>query len=238
LFHHKGRLYRASLPKWANRESDTKAKAQIALEEMRRAVREGGFDQRGPTNASEGPLTFRTFAELCAEKHVKLGQEDNKQRRRVSRNEEAKLLAAAPPRRRAMIVAALDTGTWRGEMFALRFDIDLERSQIALRGTTTKSGKTRHDPISTLRLRAVFERLRRALRFRNCRVQIGCRFVRLRPASAALAATARASARRPSLTGEFVSLFGMLGEERLASLAEADAKRERRLAGTQGFEPR
>jgi integrase len=250
-YHYGGRLYRTSLPKWANRKIDTKAKAQLALEEMRRAVRAGKFDRREPNVASEGPLTFRRFAQIYADRHVKakglslaadidcrlrpllqqfgdrlladirtadvedfvaslkkprqngatlapasinrtvtllrhmfnwaigreyiertpfrrgtekliqLEQEDNKRRRRVSPDEEAKLLAAAPPQLRSMIVVALDTGTRRGEMLALRFaDLDLDRGLIALRGVTTKSGKTRHVPISTLRLRAVFEWLR------------------------------------------------------------------------------
>jgi len=215
---------------------------------MRRAVREGRFDQRETASAGEGPLAFRRFAEIYTEKHVKanrlsssdaigyrlkpildhfggwllanirtadvedfiadlkkpredgrplaaasinrtvtllrhmfnwavgreyldrtpfrrgteklirLEQEDNKRRRRVSPEEEARLLAAAPPQVRSMIVAALDTGMRRGEMLALRFaDIDLDQGLITLRGVTTKSGKTRQVPISTRRLRAVFE---------------------------------------------------------------------------------
>jgi integrase len=103
----------------------------------------------------------RTPFRRGTEKLIRLEQEDNKRRRRVSADEEAKLLAAAPPQLRSMIVAALDTGMRRGEMLALRFaDIDLDRGLIVLRGVTTKSGKTRQVPISTRRLRAVFEWLR------------------------------------------------------------------------------
>jgi hypothetical protein len=62
---------------------------------------------------------------------------------------------------RSMIIAALDTGMRRGEMLALRFtDLDLDRLLITLRGSTTKSGKTRLVPIPTERLRAVLEWLR------------------------------------------------------------------------------
>jgi integrase len=45
----------------------------------------------------------------------------------------------------------------RGEMLALRFcDIDAIRQVFVLRGTTTKSKKTRLVPISTARLKAVW----------------------------------------------------------------------------------
>ncbi len=79
----------------------------------------------------------------------------------MSETEEAKLLNAASPMLRSMIIAALDTGMRRGEMLALRFaDIDFDRQLITLRGSTTKSGKTRFVPIPTERLRAVLEWLR------------------------------------------------------------------------------
>ena len=59
------------------------------------------------------------------------------------------------------IITALDTGTRRGEMLALRCaDIDFARGLIVLRGETTKSKKTRLVPISTQRLRAVLQWLR------------------------------------------------------------------------------
>jgi integrase len=68
------------------------------------------------------------------------------------------LLAASPAHVRSMTIAALDTGMRRGEMMALRFaDVDWGRGLIVLRGETTKSRKTRLVPISTQRLRAVFE---------------------------------------------------------------------------------
>jgi integrase len=87
--------------------------------------------------------------------------EDNKRRRRVSEEEEAALLAVASPVLRSMIIAALDTGMRRGEMLALRFgDIDWKRRLIVLRGTTTKSRKTRIVPIGTSRLLSVLQWLR------------------------------------------------------------------------------
>ena len=87
--------------------------------------------------------------------------EHNKRRRRISEAEEAALLAVASPHLRSMIIAALDTGMRRGEMLALRFgDIDWTRRVITLRGTTTKSRRTRLVPIGTARLLAVLEWLR------------------------------------------------------------------------------
>ena len=57
-----------------------------------------------------------------------------------------------------MIITALDTGMRRGEMLSLRFcDIDTIRQVFVLRGTTTKSKKTRLVPIGTARLKAVLE---------------------------------------------------------------------------------
>jgi integrase len=92
---------------------------------------------------------------------IKKLREDNQRRRRLSTDEELRLLAAAPAHLRSMIITALDTGTRRGEMLALRFaDIDSTRGLIVLRGETTKSKKTRLVPISTQRLRAVLEWLR------------------------------------------------------------------------------
>lgn len=89
---------------------------------------------------------------------VRLPRADNKRRRRVSEEEEAALLAVASPHLRSMIIAALDTGTRRGEMLALRFgDIDSKRRVIVLRGETTKSRRTRVVPIGTSRLLAVLE---------------------------------------------------------------------------------
>lgn len=89
---------------------------------------------------------------------IKKLPEDNQRRRRLSPDEELRLLAAAPPDLRSMIITALDTGTRRGEMLALRVaEIDFVRGLIVLRGETTKSKKTRLVPISTLRLRAVLQ---------------------------------------------------------------------------------
>jgi integrase len=87
--------------------------------------------------------------------------EDNRRRRRLSEEEEAALLAVASPILRSMIIAALDTGMRRGEMLSLRFgDIDWKRRLIVLRGTTTKSRKTRIVPIGTSRLLSVLQWLR------------------------------------------------------------------------------
>jgi integrase len=98
----------------------------------------------------------RTPFRRGAERLIRKQHEDNQRRRRLSETEEAKLLNAASPMLRAMIIAALDTGMRRGEMLALRFaDIDFDRQIITLRGSTTKSGKTRFVPIPTERLRAV-----------------------------------------------------------------------------------
>jgi integrase len=87
--------------------------------------------------------------------------EDNVRRRRLSEDEESRLLAVAPRYLRTMIITALDTGMRRGEMLALRFsDIDVRRQVLVLRGTTTKSRRTRVVPISTARLRGALEWLR------------------------------------------------------------------------------
>ena len=88
-------------------------------------------------------------------------RDDNQRRRRISEDEEQRLLAASPAHLRSLMIVALDTGTRRGEMLALRFkDIDFDSGLITLRGETTKSRKTRAVPISTARLRAVLEWLK------------------------------------------------------------------------------
>ena len=95
---------------------------------------------------------FRTGSETL----IRPLLEDNKRCRRVSEEEEQQLLASPPPLLRALIIVALDTGTRRGAMLALRFkDIDWKRCLIVLRGPTTKSGRTRLVPIGTQRLLAV-----------------------------------------------------------------------------------
>jgi integrase len=247
---------RASLTKWANREIRSKAEAGIALDELRAAIRDGTFDDRGLDPVIEAaPLTFGKFAEVYKQRHVlakglalsstidyrlkpllerfgkrllaeiktadiddfvadlkqprvvngldgrrltpasinralgllrhmlnwavgreyldrtpfrrgtevliRMELEDNKRRRRISEEEENALLTVASPHLRSMIIAALDTGMRRGEMLALRFaDIDWRRRMITLRGTTTKSRRTRLVPIGTARLLAVLEWLR------------------------------------------------------------------------------
>src|SRR5437867_7286556 len=55
---------RVSLARWANCEVRSKAKADAVLDELRKTVRAGTFDERGlepPREAS--PLTFSNFAE-------------------------------------------------------------------------------------------------------------------------------------------------------------------------------
>jgi len=92
---------------------------------------------------------------------VKLDKEDLGRNRRIASEEEERLIQAAPPHLRALIIIALATGVRAGEMLAIRIkEADLERNQITLRGTTTKSAKTRVVPIPTLRLRTVVEWLR------------------------------------------------------------------------------
>jgi integrase len=49
-----------------------------------------------------------------------------------------------------LVLAALLTGARRGELFDLRWGaVDLERAQVTLIGTTTKSGLSRHVPLCT-----------------------------------------------------------------------------------------
>jgi len=62
---------RVSLAKWTNREIQTKAEAGAALDELRRAVRNGTFNERGlepPRDFTK--LTFREFADIYRQRHV------------------------------------------------------------------------------------------------------------------------------------------------------------------------
>ena len=62
---------RVSLPKWTNREIGSKAEADIALAELRAAIRDGTFDERGlDPPADNSPLTFGKFAEIYKQRHV------------------------------------------------------------------------------------------------------------------------------------------------------------------------
>jgi integrase len=62
---------RASLAKWANREIRSKAEADTALDDLRAAIRDGTFDDRGLDPAIEAvPLTFGKFAEVYKQRHV------------------------------------------------------------------------------------------------------------------------------------------------------------------------
>ncbi len=62
---------RVSLAKWANREIRSKAEADSALDDLRAAIRDGTFDDRGLDPAIEAvPLTFGKFAEVYKQRHV------------------------------------------------------------------------------------------------------------------------------------------------------------------------
>ena len=62
---------RASLARWANRDINSKAEAAAALDELRKAVRNRTFDERGLSPPREvSPLTFREFADVYKERHV------------------------------------------------------------------------------------------------------------------------------------------------------------------------
>jgi integrase len=89
---------------------------------------------------------------------IKFEREDNRRNRRLSSEEEERIVAAAPVHLRALMILALDTGVRAGEMLALRVqDADMERGELTLRASTTKSGRTRRVPFSTQRLRSVIE---------------------------------------------------------------------------------
>src|SRR5438552_9887102 len=62
---------RVSLAKWTNREIQTKGEAGAALDELRRAVRNGTFNERGLEPPRDfTTLTFREFAEIYKQRHV------------------------------------------------------------------------------------------------------------------------------------------------------------------------
>ncbi len=48
---------RVSLPKWTNREIDSKAEADIALDELRGAIRDGTYDKMRPRCVGQGVPT-------------------------------------------------------------------------------------------------------------------------------------------------------------------------------------
>src|SRR6185436_8247294 len=92
---------------------------------------------------------------------IRREQEDNYRHRRVAADEEQRILAHCPAPLRSLVIVALDTGLRRGEMLALTWaDVDARPGWLRMRGTTTKSGKTRFVPISTDRLRGVLAFLR------------------------------------------------------------------------------
>jgi integrase len=62
---------RVSLAKWTNREIDSKAEAAEALDELRRAIRNGTFHARGFQPPKQlTTLTFNEFADIYKERHV------------------------------------------------------------------------------------------------------------------------------------------------------------------------
>ena len=65
---------RVSLSRWANREIRSKAEAWIALDELRRAVRNGTFTDKGLEPPRPTTLTFREFAEIYKKRHVQAKQ--------------------------------------------------------------------------------------------------------------------------------------------------------------------
>ena len=62
---------RVSLAKWTNREIRSKGEADVALGELKAAVRDGTFDERGLEPPNEcSPLTFVKFTEVYKQRHV------------------------------------------------------------------------------------------------------------------------------------------------------------------------
>lgn len=91
---------------------------------------------------------------------VKALLEDNARTRRLSPDEERRLLAGASPQLKLLITSALYTGMRRGEMMALTWaDLAARPGWIRLRGTTTKSKKTRWVPVLS-NVQAVFDFLK------------------------------------------------------------------------------
>jgi integrase len=85
-------------------------------------------------------------------------QEDNLRHRRLSPDEEKALFAKSADHLKPLMIMALDAGLRRGEMLSLTWgDVDVRPGWLRLRGETTKSGKTRWVPISTMRLRGVLD---------------------------------------------------------------------------------
>ena len=74
---------------------------------------------------------------------------ESPRRRRLDGDEEDRLLQNATPHLRALIVAALETGCRRGELFDLQWQhVNLERRELHLPGEITKTGRPRTIPVS------------------------------------------------------------------------------------------
>src|SRR5262245_3846006 len=61
---------RVSLSRWANREIHNKDEAWIALDDLRRAIRNGTLDEKGLEPPRPTSLTFREFAAIYKKRHV------------------------------------------------------------------------------------------------------------------------------------------------------------------------
>jgi len=75
-------------------------------------------------------------------------QDDSPEMRPLTKAEEKKIIQHIGKYRldfQTLFIVALDTGGRRGELLALTWkSVDFSRGRITLKGTTTKSGKTRH----------------------------------------------------------------------------------------------
>jgi integrase/recombinase XerD len=75
-------------------------------------------------------------------------RESDPRTRYLSLEEERRILSAATTKVRAAIHFAIDTGLRKEEQFSLlRSDVDLAAREIVIRGSVTKSGKTRRVPL-------------------------------------------------------------------------------------------
>jgi integrase len=113
----------------------------------------------------KGYLTRNPISEDSALKRARIAQRNrrlapdvlDKDGKLKELGEERRLLAAAGPRLQNVIIAAIETCCRRGELLSLRWrDVNLERSELTIRGEKAKDGDTRVLPISA-RLAAVLK---------------------------------------------------------------------------------
>lgn len=84
---------------------------------------------------------------------VKLFSEKDTQKERIlTDEEELRLLSESPPYLKPILVAALNTGMRRGEIFRLEWQENVDFRQRIIKVTNTKSGKNRIIPINDLLL--------------------------------------------------------------------------------------